>query len=156
MQQVSLFDANLKFKEGNNLEEFKDETKKRLDKLEWHSPEKQTFFYDNEDNKKLTLLTVDLKGIRRLNKKGKFEFVLERYWHYADLEECIADEVKHKKIEDLESCFSDEIALFESDLRLPKDVLFDGRRYCWKFKEIEKKVYFIEKWIPDIKEECEN
>jgi len=151
MQQVSLFDIDLKFKKGNSLEDFKDEAKDKLDKLEWHSPEKQTFFYSEPGNKKLSLLTLDLKGIRRINKKKKFEFVLLRHWHYSGLEECIDDEVKAKTIEDLEKCFENEISLFKSDLYLPEDVLFDGRRYCWKFEKREDgTIEFIEKWLPEV------
>lgn len=170
MTQANLMDMNLKFKKGvdfkgrsnlstmnlksskkNIMDEFKDESLERINKLVWNSPKKQTFCYDDNGDMKLTTLKLNLKGARRLNKKGKFDFVLEREWDYDGIEEKIIDDVLCHKLPDLESCFNDEIFMFESDLTLPKDVLFDGHRYCWKFKEVKGKIRLLEKWLPKAK-----
>lgn len=149
MAQISLFDSGLKFKEGKALDEFKDETRERLDNLQWESPEKQTFAYNDDGDMFLTKMRLKLEGIRRLGKKGKFEFLLERHFRYSHLEEVIEDEIPCKRIQDLEACFQGEQILFESDLELPENVLFDGHRYCWRFRKNEDgTISFTEKVIP--------
>lgn len=152
--QINLFDMGLKTSEKTGTEDFVDSAAEKLKSLEWHSELAQAFYYDEQDNRKLTLVTLELKAIRRLKKNGKFEFVLQRYWHYSRLEECIEDEVLSNKIDDLESLFEDEKYSFKQQRKLPNDVLFDGRRYLWKFKKNEDgTIYFIEKWMPEIKDD---
>ena len=150
LTQLSLFDMNLKTTDKTGIESFKDETGKRLEKLQWVSEYRQDFMYNENDMRKLTQVKLYLKGIRRLNKKGKFNFFLERKWYHRDLNDVIADEIPCGKISDLEACFNDEKFLFEWHKDLPKDVLFDGRRYCWKFKQNpDGSIEFLEKWIGD-------
>ena len=155
--QKSLFDLNLKMVEPSSVSEFIDEVRQRLDKLVWYSEPRQTFYYDDNNRMKLTSLAFNLKGVRRVDKKGKSLFFLQRYWHYSGLEECIEDEIPVGSINDLESCFEDE--RWESDTcrNLPHDVLFDGHRYCWKFIKRENgTIIFTEKWCPEITESDEN
>lgn len=123
---------------------------KRLAKLKWLSESRKDFYYGELDYRKLCSLTVEFKGIRTPDKKnkGKFKFYLERYWHYSNLEEIIADEVLCKDIDELEKVFETEKDNFECLKNLPDDVLFDGRRYCWKFEVRYDKVCFVEKWLP--------
>ena len=91
--QQNLFDLGLKFAGEAGTEDFVDSAAERLKKLVWSSMPRQAFCYDEDDNRKLTLLSVELKGVRRLKKNGKFEFALQRNWGYSGLEECIEDEV---------------------------------------------------------------
>ena len=154
--QQNLFDLGLKFTGEAGTEDFVDSAAERLKKLVWSSMPRQAFCYDEDDNRKLTLLSVELKGVRRLKKNGKFEFALQRNWGYSGLEECIEDEVVCKDIEGLECMFENEKWDFEQQALLPEDVLFDGRRYFWKFrKNDDNTIEFVEKWLPETVEEEE-
>ena len=147
--QKSLFDMDLKTI-STGTEEFKDSAGERLDKLNWKSELTKTFSYnENEDRIKIMIVTY-LKGIRKINKKGKFEFYLLRDNFCATIDDLFADEIKCKDIKELEDFFEGEKqhAIWMS--KLPDDVLFDNHRYCWKFKEADGKVKFIEKWIGEI------
>jgi len=155
--QKNLFDLDLKFSGRSGVEVFADSSAERLKRLVWSSGSRQDFYYDDLDNRRLALVSLVLKGLRRLKKNGRFEFVLERRWSYSGLEECIDDEVCCSKIEDLEGLFEDEKSSFEVLRALPSDVLFDGRRYCWRFrKNDDGAVVFIEKWLPEIKDDDED
>jgi hypothetical protein len=152
--QINLFDMGLKTAQKSEAEDFTDTAAETLKKLSWYSERMQTFYYDELENMKLTSVRLKLKGIRRLKKDGKFEFALERSWFYSGLEECIEDEIKFGKIEELEELFEDEKYSFEQLRKLPEDVLFDGRRYFWKFQKTQDgTIYFAEKWMPQIIED---
>jgi len=148
--QIGLFDMGLETSTETGTENFIDSAGKRLAKLKWHSESRKDFYYDEADYRKLCSLKVEFKGIRVPDKKtkGRSKFSLERYWQYSNLEEIIADEVQCKDIDELEKVFEAEKENFETLRNLPDDVLFDGRRYCWKFKEYDGKVYFTDKWLP--------
>lgn len=148
--QIGLFDMGLEASTKTGAENFIDSAGERLAKLEWHSESRKGLYYDELDYRKLCSLTVELKGIRKLDKKGKFKFYLERYWHYSELEEIIADEVSCKNIDELEKVFESEKDNFECLRSLPDDVLFDGRRYCWKFEVNDGIIYFTEKWLSSL------
>jgi hypothetical protein len=148
--QKSLFDIGLQYKDADHDEEFIDEEKKLLNAICWQSLPRQTFYYDNDNNMKLTTVSVNLCASRRVDIKGKVHYFLERNWKYSGLAELICDEIDVWGIKDLESCLEDEKWLFEKELNLPQDVLFDGHRYFRKFeKNPDGTIRFLEKWYPE-------
>lgn len=136
-KQNSLFDIGLKFSHGRTTEDFTDELGKRLNELRWDSTPRHGFIYDEYGSRKLSDITISLKCSRRTKKNGKTELVLERGFTYSGIDDVFEDEIPCQKIEELESLFNGEKESFEAERALPKDVLFDGRRYCWKFTKNE-------------------
>lgn len=155
--QSNLFDLGLDMSGSKGNEDFTDSAGERLNQLKWFSEASKSLFTDENGDNRLAQVKLELSGIRRLKKSGKFEFVLLRKWNFAGLEECIEDEIPCTKIEDLENCFNDEMYMFEHLRNLPSDVIFDGRRYFWRFEKKEDGlIEFTEKWMPEIKEVDEN
>lgn len=155
MTQLNLFDMNIKStKKGVD---FKDNTQEILDKMFWESPQWQTF-YETEEGNKLTKASVILTCSRKFPKKKdqKMKFFVDRIFCFEGLEERIEDSVTCKDLKELEEYFESEKAAQLWQHRLPKDVIFDGSRYLWKFEVDENKIiHFKEKWIPQ-EDENEN
>jgi hypothetical protein len=55
--------------------------------------------------------------------------------------------------EDFTDSTGSRLKNLEWQRNLPDNVLFDGRRYSWRFELKNEKVYFIEKWLPEYNEE---
>jgi hypothetical protein len=156
-EQKSLFDLNLKMVDAPQNEQFVDDIRERLNKMEWLSLPRHTFSYDENDNLKFAYVSLSMKCDRRIKKNGKIEYLLLRNFYYDSIDDLLDDEITFNKIEELEQMFLNEKESFESERLLPKDVLFDGHRYCWRFEiHNDGTVEFVEKWVPEIKEDDEN
>jgi hypothetical protein len=147
-EQKSLFDLNLKMVDATANEQFVDDVRAKLNKMVWQSLPRHTFFYDEDNNRKLEYTSITLRCDRRLKKNGKTEYLILRSHQYNSIDEIIEDEIVCSKIEELEQSFENEKDNFEAERLLPKDVLFDGQRYCWRFEKAEHgTIEFVEKWF---------
>ena len=147
MVQACLYDLGLKFA-GNN--DFKDELKEQLDKLEWESESFVDFCYNDCEEMTLTNVITKLKGIR-IFEKNKTKFYLQRtsILEKFGIDE-VSDSIKCKDISELEQLLQSEKDLIEWKIKIFKEgLIWDGRRYCWKFKYENKKLYFTKKALPE-------
>ena len=146
--QTALSDFKLK-PQADGEATFLDDERERLDRLAWESREFTTWMYDDKERMTLTRTSVSLKGARRIvgtGKKSKKQFFLIREHWVAKAGESIEDEIPVQDLGELERMVEHEReytkALQEG---IAEGLLFDGRRYWWKFTYEDGEVTFTER-----------
>jgi hypothetical protein len=155
-EQKSLFELNLKMVD-TPAEDIIDEERIKLNSMSWQSLPRQTFSYNQNDNLIFDYVALSIRCERQFKKNGKTEYLLIRGFRYKSIDELFEQEIPFDKIKELESAFRVEKDSFEAERLLPKDVLFDGHRYCWKFEKHEDgTIEFTDKWFPMINGDDKN
>jgi len=131
-----------------NFQEVVDENKK-LDDLFFES-EYFNNFMESDEGTIPTTTKVRLKAVKGIDKKGKAEFILIKEFLVKAKDEVFNEalDCKCKNLEELLNIFEsekEELKVFKQ--ASDKGIMFDNRRYWWKTKIENNKVYFIEKVI---------
>lgn len=139
---------------GMNEIPFKDEARDRLDKIVFDSGYFVSWCYDEDEDMTLTKTRVIMRGERKDVGKGKnlkTKFYLAREFWLEKFNETLVDDICCKDLNELEEILETEKGNIAFAKRLfEKGIIFDGRRYCWKFEYNGKKLILTEKVMPEL------
>jgi len=140
--QKNLFDLELKFAATDIP--FEDELSTRLQRLAWQSTPFDNWTYDDNDDAVLIKATLHLRAVRTFPKKGAPRLYLERWLQCSHLDEPLNDLIQAADTSELEQLFETEKDQVE--FSITNQVMFDGHRYWWKWREQDGKVIFTERF----------
>ncbi len=149
-----LFDFKVDWKKP---EPYKDEVKEKLEKLKFDSGYFVNWCYDSDEEMTLSKTRVWFETQRRLvgkgkNQKVKFFLITKQWWElFNDVLEMETDFKDIKSLEETLEYLKENIELAKEMIK--KGIIFDGRRYWWKFEYVDKKLNLIEKITPGFENE---